>query len=295
MDLHYKQEITVGVLVLLGVGLFLAGTMWLRGQSFGGAGATVDIMFPDVGTLKRGSPVRVSGVELGSIEDIEYQGVGRVLVTAMLQPVVEPRIDATAQLTSVGLVGDAAVSFHPGRASEPLPAGRVIQGTVAPGLTDIGSDLGAAAKQTLSGVQEIANRDMAEELKETLNALQRTLALFQNTRQGPTAEVTETMRALQRTTARLDTLITRTDLPGTLRQADTLITTLTGTTAEFQTTAARFDTLLQRLNGGEGTLGKLVTDTLLYGDLRRLARSAQELVDEIRKHPGKITIQVRVF
>ena len=32
MDLHYRQEITVGTLVLTGVAAFVLGTMWLSGK-----------------------------------------------------------------------------------------------------------------------------------------------------------------------------------------------------------------------------------------------------------------------
>ena len=31
MDLHYRQEITVGALVLVGVRIFVLGGMWLSG------------------------------------------------------------------------------------------------------------------------------------------------------------------------------------------------------------------------------------------------------------------------
>ena len=33
MDLHYQKEITVGTLVLAGIGLFVAGTLWLKGST----------------------------------------------------------------------------------------------------------------------------------------------------------------------------------------------------------------------------------------------------------------------
>jgi phospholipid/cholesterol/gamma-HCH transport system substrate-binding protein len=70
---------------------------------------------------------------------------------------------------------------------------------------------------------------------------------------------------------------------------------MAGTSAEFRVTGARLDTLLQGLNRGDGTLGKLLTDSLLYNDVRKLTGSMQELVDELRRNPGKITIQVKVF
>lgn len=294
MDLHYKQEVTVGVLVLAGVGLFLGGTMWLRGRSFS-TEPEVQIVFPEVGGLKRGSPVRVSGVELGSVARMEYQDVGRVLVGITLQPVVKPKLDATARLATVGLVGDAVILFHPGSAAEPLPAGRPIQGIVDQGLTDLGTDLGNQAKDVMAGVQEFANRDMANELRETLKSLRRSLDLYGDARRGPAAELTQTLESLQQLSRRLDSTMGATDLARTLRATDTLVNTLSGTSAEFTTTSARLDSLLQRLNRGEGTLGKLFTDSLLYGDIRRLSASVQEFVDELRKHPGKITIQVKVF
>lgn len=298
MDLHYKQEVTVGVLVLAGIGLFLAGTMWLKGSSFGGGG-DIRVIFPDAGTLKKGSPVKVSGVEVGKVSGIEFLGVGRVQVTVKLDHPddarVTPKLDAAAKLSSVGLVGDAVVNYDPGAASDPLPPDRVIQGSLEQGLTGLGTDLGLQAKEVMGGIQELANKDLAADLKATLQTMRRTLDVYANTRSGPAAELNQALASLRRLSDRLDSTLVATNLPSTLRKSDTLMTTLSGTSAEFTTTAARFDSLLQRINRGDGTLGKLVTDSLLYGDVRRLTRAAQELIDELRKHPGKITIQVKVF
>ena len=65
MDLHYKQEATVGALVLVALILFIGGTMWLGGKQFS-TRTPVAVQFADDGTLKRGSPVRGSGVQLSS-------------------------------------------------------------------------------------------------------------------------------------------------------------------------------------------------------------------------------------
>ena len=51
MDLHYKKEISVGGLVLVGIVLFIAATMWLRGKSFN-PGEIVMIQFENIGNLK---------------------------------------------------------------------------------------------------------------------------------------------------------------------------------------------------------------------------------------------------
>lgn len=295
MDLHHKQEVTVGLLVLGGIGLFMAGTMWLKGRSFSSSGNKVRVAFADVGTLKRGSAVRVSGVNLGSVERIDFEGVGKVVVTLSLKPIVEPKIDASAKLGSAGLMGDALVVFHPGNASQPLPAGTTIQGVVDQGLMELGTELGDKAKLAMTGFNEIANKKLADNLNATLSAMQRMMGVYTNTKTGPVGEMTATMRELQTLTLHLDSTMAAAKLPTTLRKSDTLMTNLASTSQEFAVTAARFDSLLQKINRGQGSLGKFVTDTAFYAETTKLATAVKELVVELKKHPGKITIQVKVF
>src|SRR3954468_6089919 len=128
MDLRYSREATVGAIVIVAIVVFVLGTMWLSGRSVGSANV-VRIQFPNVSGLKRASPVRVSGVNVGKVERIEFVDVGKVLVMASLPPKIRPRLDAQAKIVSVTLVGDYAVDFDPGRAAEFLAPGRVILGS----------------------------------------------------------------------------------------------------------------------------------------------------------------------
>jgi phospholipid/cholesterol/gamma-HCH transport system substrate-binding protein len=70
---------------------------------------------------------------------------------------------------------------------------------------------------------------------------------------------------------------------------------MVGMTTQFTSTGARLDSLLARINRGEGTIGRAMTDDGLYDDIRSATQAFQQLLDEIKKNPGKITIQVRVF
>ena len=295
MDLHHKQEVTVGVLVLAGLAIFVGGTMWLKGSSFSQGGGGVRIQFADIGTLKKGSVVKVSGVSLGKVESVEFERVGKVFVTVSLSPRVAPKIDATAKLASVGLVSDAVISFNPGSSSQPLPPGQVIQGVVDQGLMDIGADLGERAKTTLDGFNQIANKKLADNLNATLAAMQKMMAVYSATGSGPVGQLTSTMTSLQRLSARLDSAVAEARVARTLRTADTLMTTAAASGAQFTVTAQRLDSLLQKINRGEGTVGKLMTDTLLYNDLHRVSGALEKLIDELRKNPGKITIQIKAF
>lgn len=295
MDLHHKQEVTVGALVLLGVALFVGGTMWLKGSSLTRSSGEVRIQFADVGTLKKGSVVKVSGVSLGKVEDVEFEAVGKVIVSVSLLPQIQPKSDASARLVSAGLVADAIISFNPGSSATPLPDGQVIQGTIDQGLMDIGTDLGNRAKTALDGFNTIANQKLADNLNATLTAMQRMMAVYSNAKGGPVGELTTTMESLQRLSARLDSTLVQANVAATLRGADTLVHNASATSATFTTTTQRLDSLLQKINRGEGSLGKLMTDTVLYNDLHRVSTALEKLIEELRKNPGKITIQIKAF
>jgi phospholipid/cholesterol/gamma-HCH transport system substrate-binding protein len=294
MDLHYKQEVTVGTLVLVGALLFIGGSLWLQGKTISGA-PKVSVQFEDVGTLKRGSPVRVSGVQLGTVSDITYKGYKKVLVRLDLQKMVDPRKDAAATLASVGLVGDAVVNFVPGNSPEPLPANAIIIGTAERGLSDMGNDIGNKTKGLLDSLNSIRFRELSDNLNKTLLSFQRVAELYGDTKKGPMSELGGTMKRLQEVSARIDTVLAEAKINQSLHTADSLMANLTQLSTAAQSTAKQLDGILAKINRGEGTLGRFASDTAFYDNAQRLVRSLQDFVDDLKKHPGKIGITVKVF
>ena len=298
MDLRYTREATVGAIVLVAIVVFVFGTMWLSGRSVNSAN-TVRIQFDNVSGLKRASPVRVSGVNVGKVEKIEFVDVGKVLVVASLPPKIRPRVDASAKIVSVTLVGDYAVDFDPGRASEFLPTGRVILGTQDLGLSGRAAVLAERVDSMLLGAQGFVNERTADQLRSTLTALegtlkaaQRTMQIYADTGHGPTAELTKTMTAFRQLSGRLDSTLAS---PAFSRRTDSITANLAAMTSQFAATGARLDTLLAGMNRGQGTLGKFVTDSGLYYDIRELTQGMKKLLDELAKHPGKIPVTVKLF
>ena len=301
MDLRYSREVTVGVIVTLAIVVFILGTMWLSGRSVHSSNV-VRIQFANVSGLKRASPVRVSGVNVGKVERIEFIDVGKVLVIASLPPKIRPRVDAEAKIVSVTLVGDYAVDFDPGRAPEFLPPGKVILGTQDLGLSGRALELSDRADSILVGAQAIVNQKTAEQLRSTLTALEgtlkaseRTMRIYSDSSHGPTAELTKTMAAFRQLTIRLDSTLANPALARTLSRTDTLTGNLSAMTAQMRATGERLDTLLAAINRGQGTLGKFATDSGLYYDMRDLSKSMKELLDELKKHPGKVPVTIKLF
>jgi phospholipid/cholesterol/gamma-HCH transport system substrate-binding protein len=73
---------------------------------------------------------------------------------------------------------------------------------------------------------------------------------------------------------------------------------LTANLQQLTTQLARSTTtlndLMARINRGEGTLGKLATDTLLYGDLHKALDAVTNLLNDLRERPGRY-LTVKVF
>jgi phospholipid/cholesterol/gamma-HCH transport system substrate-binding protein len=300
MDLRIR-EVTVGSIVIVAILVFIFGTMWLSGRRVS-SGNTVRMQFANVSGLKRASPVRVSGVNVGKVESIEFQDVGKVLVVASLPPKLRPQVDATAQIVSVTLVGDYAVDFDPGHSAQPLPPGHVILGTQEVGLSDRAGVLADRADSVLLGAQMIVNQRTADQLQATLTALQGTLKATQRTmevlgdsRSGPTAELTRTMASFRSLSERLDSTLANPALARTISRSDTLTGNLAAMSEQFTRTGARLDSVLAGVNAGRGTIGKFATDSGFYTDIRELSQSMKRLLDELQKHPGKVPVTVKIF
>jgi phospholipid/cholesterol/gamma-HCH transport system substrate-binding protein len=294
MDLHYKREAAVGAIVLAGVAIFVIGTMWLGGKSFG-PDNLVPVRFADIGNLKSSSPVKVSGVQVGKVDRIVFEGVGRVLVSlALTQPVPLGR-DAAATIEAVGVLGDVEIVLDPGTESLPLPEGEVLEGGMAPGVGGMVSSLGDQAREVMAGAQALLNQRMADDLHETLRAMQRLMSVYADTRTGPTAEMTRLMVSLQSVSARLDSTLANPAIGRTLQHMDSAAAGLNQLTAQLTSTTARMDTLVRNINAGKGTLGQVATNPALYDQLKATLQSMQALLDSVQAKPGKLTVQVKMF
>jgi phospholipid/cholesterol/gamma-HCH transport system substrate-binding protein len=294
MDWHYRREAAVGGIVLLAAAGFILGTMWLGGRDFSG-NDLVNAKFSNVGNLKKGSAVTVSGVPVGRVEEVYLRGVGDVVVAMRVPERVRLQADAHAQIQAVGLVGDMAVRLAPGDSPDPLPPGTEIPGNMETGLAELGGELSARAGRVLEGAELFVSRDNAELLARTLASTERLTRTLADPRFAPTAELTQALDALERVLSRLDRAMSDTTTRRTLARMDSVSLHLDTLAINAASATSRLDTLLANVNQGRGTLGKLASDSSLYQDLRETNRALQRLLDELGKEPGKLNVQVKMF
>jgi phospholipid/cholesterol/gamma-HCH transport system substrate-binding protein len=289
MDVRYAREVTVGTIVLIAIAIFVFGTMWLSGKSLGGADL-VWVQFRNTAGLKEAAPVRVSGVPVGKVEEITFVEPGKVMVGLALPETIRPKLDASAEIVSISLVGDYAVDFEPGQAPQPLPENRPIIGTQDAGLTGLAEQLGGRADTLLANMEAFINPETAAEFRQTMRSTNELMQGLSRTLPATAAELNRTMAAFRQTSAELNRTLANPSLRQALDRSDSLTANLQAMTAQLGATAARLDTVMRLVQQGEGTLGKLATDSMLYRNIVGVTASLDSLLVELRKNPGRMNI-----
>ena len=120
MRANRTLEIGTGLFVLLGFAalLFLTTQLPASGLKFGGAkaGYHVSADFDDIGDLKVGSPVTMSGVRLGEVSGIrfdpkDYKAVVTMRIDTQYNQIPE---DSYASIQTQGLLGGKYIGLSPG-------------------------------------------------------------------------------------------------------------------------------------------------------------------------------------
>jgi phospholipid/cholesterol/gamma-HCH transport system substrate-binding protein len=296
MDLTYKQEVGVGAFVLVGVAVFLVGMFYLTGRSLRTSGMPVDVLFESVAGLKQGDPVLVSGVKKGRVARVALERVKSVRVTIEIQRDVAPHIDASAAVAAMDLFGAKFIDYNPGSRDEMLAKGRSIAGSNQPDITDVAQGVANRANELMENAANIVSDRLGEDIHNTLVVTQRAMNTLATAPEGPfIKQTTRTLQATERVMERVDSMLGS----GTGRNIDSISTNLAKLTNHLTHTTAQLDTLLSRMNRGEGTLGRMASDTTMYHDLHELSVSLTTLLNDLKEHPDKYMkpglIRVKLF
>jgi ABC-type transporter Mla subunit MlaD len=136
LDLSHAYERQAGTVALIAAAVIAVSVLLVLRWTAGPRHQTVTMEFPSASGLSGGDPVLLFGAPIGRVHAVELLGPGRVRVSASLDATLAPRRDAAAEIIALDMVGNQAVSYHPGRAEEPLPAGAAVPGVTAPTPAD---------------------------------------------------------------------------------------------------------------------------------------------------------------
>jgi phospholipid/cholesterol/gamma-HCH transport system substrate-binding protein len=276
--------------------VFIALLFWLTDRRVGAQGVRVHVVFSNVAGLDQGDPVMVSGVKVGRVEGVRLQRGGRVEVILNVASDQRPRIDASAAIAALDFLGSKYIKYAPGVREEPLPADRPLIGTQEQELTDMASGVATRANELLGNANTFVSPQLSQDLHNTLVATQRAMNLLSEAPEGPfVKQTTRTLAATERVMQRVDSLLGS----STGRHLDSLSANLATLTNHLGSATVAIDTLLRRMNRGEGTLGKLASDSTLYTDLHALSVALTALLTDLKQNPDKYMkpglVRVKLF
>jgi phospholipid/cholesterol/gamma-HCH transport system substrate-binding protein len=131
-------EWKVGILILISSAV-LVGFIFVLGNFSLRSGFTIAVDFEYIGSLQPGAPIKVSGIKVGKVKDVEFRGgeldpaLGKrvqVRVTAWIEDRVRDSIRSDAEffINTAGVLGEQYLEIVPGRDWDrpPIAAGEVI-------------------------------------------------------------------------------------------------------------------------------------------------------------------------
>jgi phospholipid/cholesterol/gamma-HCH transport system substrate-binding protein len=291
MELRYRREVLVGMMIVGAALGFVLLMLWLKGKSLR-TGEVVTVTFGDVMGLKVGDQVRTSGVLVGSVQEIELDSVtARVRVLMDIKKGPRPRSDARFTVKALDLLGARYVDYAPGTSPTVLPEGAVIEG-VSGGDTDlseIATSVAGQSRQLIANATEFLGPRMAAELRGTLSQAQRTLEALERAGTRPSNELVAALGDVRRLSQRMDILLSRTTDPAanTVRNMETVSANMMTITRSLTRTAASLDTLMVSVNRSRGVAGALINDTTLLAEIVRTNRALGDLLVDLKANPGR--------
>jgi phospholipid/cholesterol/gamma-HCH transport system substrate-binding protein len=286
--------IAVFALVMAGLLIFAVG----GGGGFFWQNYPLKVVFPNVAGLMGGSPVRVAGVEVGSVTDVELVPNGAEVsfnVVDDMRALITDR--STAKLGSISLLGEGAVDIEAAPGGTPLqdwayvPTGKPVPtiadltaqaGTGVADVTALIADL-RAGKGTMGKL--LTDESVYKEFDSLLAAADRVAQNVANGRgtMGKLANDPKVYDELNASVANLNAMTTK------LRNGEGSLGMLLNDPAlakSLNTTSANIETMTGRLNRGEGTAGKLLNDDALYKRMDSLTARLDTVLQNLNEGQG---------
>jgi phospholipid/cholesterol/gamma-HCH transport system substrate-binding protein len=295
------SELKIGIVSLIAVGLamfmiFLLGSaggfFWQR--------YSLKVLFNDVAGLKAGAPVRIAGVDVGSVSDINFLG-DRVEVVVEIAEEHRTRVttESRATLGAVSLLGEGAVDITASSGGTPIPDwGYVPTGAAAASIQEV-------ASQATEGIEEVTAllRDLRSG-RGTAGKLFTDDQLYRELNElvGSAQRVATQIAAGRGTLGRLanDDALYR-DAAAAVHDLNTITTRIRsgeGSLGRFLNDPAFADSLTAttrsiegvtgKLDRGEGTAGRLLNETVLYDRLNSTVQQLESFTKTLNAGEGTV-------
>ena len=278
-----RDEVLVGGFTTIAIIVLALASIWLvRGGL--NRGYLLHSKFAWGAGIKRSAPVWLVGVTVGTVDEVDLDPRGTLVVTYRIQREYKVPMGSVSTIVPNGFFGDMAVALTP---PAPNPESYEPGDTVPVGIASAGLQALLQRADTLTGTVSIMMQALKTqfvdsgglaEMRKTAVAMNRTLATFNQVAATQSKEIQMTLVAVRKSLGAVDSAV----VDSTVRANNFQVLT-----TELQTASTRFNSLLTKVESGDGTMAKLINDPGLYNDIRRIATRVDSLMLDLMKNPRK--------
>ena len=293
-----SSEVKVGLIGIATLVVLIWGINYLKGKNILKSNYSLNAYYEDSVGLEVSSPILMNGVKIGYIDDIELeQGASRPIhVILHIEKEYPVSIGSTAVLFSADILGSKAVRIDPSGKREyyqhhdTIPSATDIDmissitGQVMPVMEQIGA-LAESLDSVVHRVDTLLESEAPVETLQNLSEISQSLSVslqpggslfnsFQNL-ESFSAMLNSQEDEIASMTGHLNSISEALDSAGIDQIAE-----------ELKGTSVALNKLLEQVNSGEGSMGKLIYSDTLYSNLENLLADLDSLVVDLQENPG---------
>jgi len=239
-------------------------------------------MLENAGGLVKNSSVKMAGIPMGVIKDIKLQD-GKARVDISMRPDVKLYVSATVLIKSQGILGDSHVELTPGSPTDPpLPSGGQIvtvldKGSLDNVINQVG-DIAGNLKDVTKNLREALNEDGTNKhilgrIVLNIEKLTKDISEMTSANKGKINEIVDQIHGITET---LDEALNDESDEG-------FKATWKRTLVRIDSTMKNIDEITGKVNRGEGTIGKLISDEETADNVSHAIDGISDVLDSAAK------------
>lgn len=283
-----RDEVLVGLFTTVAIIVLALTSIWLvRGGL--NRGYLLHSRFAWGSGIKQGAPVWLVGVTVGAVDKVDLDQRGTLVITYRIARDYKVPMGSVATIVPNGFFGDMAVALTP---PAPNPVSHEPGDTIPVGLQSAGLQALLQRADTLTSSLSIMMGTLKtqfvdsggiREMRRTAFAMNKLLGTVNDVAMTQNREIQSTLVALRSRINAVDSV----RIDSTLRTMQQAAKSLQAFSADLQTASTRFNSVLTKVESGDGTMAKLINDPGLYNDIRRIATRVDSLMLDLMANPRK--------
>ena len=291
MKLSY--EIKTALLVLSGIFLFIVMINYLKSNDIFVSDRSFFAIYDDVEGVSTGTPVTISGFNVGSVQDISFYGdEAKLLLKFRVENDFQFSSNSIAQIYETGLIGGKALAIIPVNGKNLAISGDTLQYDIAPGLTELVNDklsplqekiesMVVSADSLLIAVNSVFDVETKKNLTTSIENISATI-------QSAKKSVDVFEEVLGNNENRLNAIIVNADqslknfsnLSENFEELDLVIENLSKSSTNI-------NSITNEIKAGNGFVNKVVYDEGFVKSLDQISSNINLLLEDLRMNPKR--------